>query len=361
MLYLSSLVCQRSSNHKLKAIHNWEVERVDTGKGVSKIVKSQIESNSQRMVCTKEIHNWCVKDRQITNWKQFTTKSINMTNIIVVCQRSSNHKLKAIHNYHHRSEALDVGVSKIVKSQIESNSQQTIRQTESPGWCVKDRQITNWKQFTTSKCNCGSRRTGVSKIVKSQIESNSQQELNTAWHSWRCVKDRQITNWKQFTTGFAFSFAGLKVCQRSSNHKLKAIHNWESLERLGCGGVSKIVKSQIESNSQLAQCLLRLIIRCVKDRQITNWKQFTTATTNINSLCLGVSKIVKSQIESNSQLTCKTGYPGTGVSKIVKSQIESNSQLCRVLIYYVLWCVKDRQITNWKQFTTAFLSFCLIL
>jgi len=67
---------------------------------------------------------------------------------------------------------------------------------------------------------------GVSKIVKSQIESNSQHYLIVGY------------------------LCG-EVCQRSSNHKLKAIHNlglsWRSMPL----GVSKIVKSQIESNSQL--------------------------------------------------------------------------------------------------------------
>jgi len=60
-------VCQRSSNHKLKAIHNHLVPCLFTGKGVSKIVKSQIESNSQRMDAAPVSAGWCVKDRQITN------------------------------------------------------------------------------------------------------------------------------------------------------------------------------------------------------------------------------------------------------------------------------------------------------
>jgi len=67
-------VCQRSSNHKLKAIHNLTQQHVSQTRGVSKIVKSQIESNSQRISQHLETFIWCVKDRQITNWKQFTTR-----------------------------------------------------------------------------------------------------------------------------------------------------------------------------------------------------------------------------------------------------------------------------------------------
>ena len=90
-------------------------------------------------------------------------------------------------------------MSKIVKSQIESNSQ----------------------PLTGTCC----RSLGVSKIVKSQIESNSQQDRHKA------VAER-------------------RVCQRSSNHKLKAIHNNNYRLNEIAAGVSKIVKSQIESNSQ---------------------------------------------------------------------------------------------------------------
>jgi len=174
-------VCQRSSNHKLKAIHNVEM-RPEKGKfGVSKIVKSQIESNSQRLPLTGRIASRCVKDRQITNWKQFTTRATKQRHWTWVCQRSSNHKLKAIHN-------------------LMSDVQQ--------------------------------REEGVSKIVKSQIESNSQLTWITLMIHWRCVKDRQITNWKQFTTKWPNTYLWKPVCQRSSNHKLKAIHNAFALKGL---------------------------------------------------------------------------------------------------------------------------------
>ena len=168
---------------------------------------------------------WCVKDRQITNWKQFTTQFHQLTSHIKVCQRSSNHKLKAIHN------------------------------------CERKRSR-KWK--------------GVSKIVKSQIESNSQPQEEPAWIKMGCVKDRQITNWKQFTTQVLTAMDALAVCQRSSNHKLKAIHNPARWLILPIGGVSKIVKSQIESNSQQQAVKAYCAHGCVKDRQITNWKQFTT-------------------------------------------------------------------------------------
>jgi len=116
-------VCQRSSNHKLKAIHNARHIQRDNIHGVSKIVKSQIESNSQRDFIKVEILDRCVKDRQITNWKQFTTLLSCTYRKRWVCQRSSNHKLKAIHNGNRCDGIWFSGVSKIVKSQIESNSQ----------------------------------------------------------------------------------------------------------------------------------------------------------------------------------------------------------------------------------------------
>ena len=268
---------------------------------MSKIVKSQIESNSQQRFGTIRLHLWCVKDRQITNWKQFTTTERWIHLPSRVCQRSSNHKLKAIHNRVVNVLLVATGVSKIVKSQIESNSQHIVSHKGIHARCVKDRQITNWKQFTTlSHCRLPLR-WGVSKIVKSQIESNSQLGLIMKKYAARCVKDRQITNWKQFTTAGGTIIKGTPVCQRSSNHKLKAIHNTLFKTLLPGSGVSKIVKSQIESNSQLV------------------YKK--------GKFYLGVSKIVKSQIESNSQ-----------------RPIQNPPQAWR--------CVKDRQITNWKQFTT---------
>ena len=243
-------VCQRSSNHKLKAIHNDSLSYSTIPIGVSKIVKSQIESNSQQINAERGFKNRCVKDRQITNWKQFTTIKSYIRAGRTVCQRSSNHKLKAIHNHRQGQRLWCQGVSKIVKSQIESNSQLPACNVCQQNRCVKDRQITNWKQFTTLK-----------QWVTSEM---------------RCVKDRQITNWKQFTTPQkSVNLRGV-VCQRSSNHKLKAIHNIDGKTYYWHRGVSKIVKSQIESNSQPCHSLYCLVFRCVKDRQITNWKQFTT-------------------------------------------------------------------------------------
>ena len=168
------MVCQRSSNHKLKAIHNTPARYSCIRFGVSKIVKSQIESNSQHWGGNVFRKYRCVKDRQITNWKQFTTVNCFSPTAVRVCQRSSNHKLKAIHNAASMEDNDCIGVSKIVKSQIESNSQLGIPYSKIKPWCVKDRQITNWKQFTTQP------------------------------------------------TG---SLREILVCQRSSNHKLKAIHN----------------------------------------------------------------------------------------------------------------------------------------
>ena len=148
-------VCQRSSNHKLKAIHNCETLRQILVFGVSKIVKSQIESNSQLAKLVTLRSRGCVKDRQITNWKQFTTDNHSKCRVLSVCQRSSNHKLKAIHNGSGPSVRLKRGVSKIVKSQIESNSQRNGDNDSRQCRCVKDRQITNWKQFTTVSIQFG--------------------------------------------------------------------------------------------------------------------------------------------------------------------------------------------------------------
>ena len=217
---------------------------------MSKIVKSQIESNSQHWVCQSLPLLRCVKDRQITNWKQFTTVDKSKANRLMVCQRSSNHKLKAIHNIAEPRFNFTSGVSKIVKSQIESNSQLILSLSYGTRRCVKDRQITNWKQFTTPDCPFTNPfavcqrssnhklkaihnwnfyvkqiKLGVSKIVKSQIESNSQPMTVKRYFALRCVKDRQITNWKQFTTKYRIGDVQILVCQRSSNHKLKAIHN----------------------------------------------------------------------------------------------------------------------------------------
>ena len=192
----------------------------------------------------------------------------------------------------------------------------------------------------------------MSKIVKSQIESNSQPERGRDASDGRCVKDRQITNWKQFTTGKPFCRCLQSVCQRSSNHKLKAIHNFVAWIINIETGVSKIVKSQIESNSQHINNILANNTGCVKDRQITNWKQFTTVHsphTRRLPVCQRSSNHKLKAIHNKARFTEK---PQSGVSKIVKSQIESNSQQTYTDFELKVRCVKDRQITNWKQFTT---------
>jgi len=345
--------------------------------GVSKIVKSQIESNSQHDTVNHVIDHWCVKDRQITNWKQFTTHWIKLTNTPKVCQRSSNHKLKAIHNFTTILGDCGIGVSKIVKSQIESNSQLLHVLCHWMIWCVKDRQITNWKQFTTvgaegykerKVCQRSSNHklkaihnwatgeseapSGVSKIVKSQIESNSQRWPSIFSRGWWCVKDRQITNWKQFTTARKHINSSSPVCQRSSNHKLKAIHNRMLSILFALTGVSKIVKSQIESNSQHSVIAKRSSGGCVKDRQITNWKQFTTDHRGYDRRWRVCQRSSNHKLKAIHNISPNLRQTRQGVSKIVKSQIESNSQHPGYDPLTDRGCVKDRQITNWKQFTT---------
>ena len=192
-------MCQRSSNHKLKAIHNPGWRQYNKLYGVSKIVKSQIESNSQLHGLNSRISEWCVKDRQITNWKQFTTfGGIDIT-VDQVCQRSSNHKLKAIHN--------QPSVECILTEVCQRSSNHKLKAIHNSARAPSDFKA------------------GVSKIVKSQIESNSQLHNMVSLQLYGCVKDRQITNWKQFTTKWKSIGSNLEVCQRSSNHKLKAIHN----------------------------------------------------------------------------------------------------------------------------------------
>ena len=141
---MTSTVCQRSSNHKLKAIHNKWVMLFHNCSGVSKIVKSQIEHSPQLFTGV-------------------------LSRTTVVCQRSSNHKLKAIHNRIVLLLRRSFGVSKIVKSQIEStttakepileiymvcqrSSNHKLKAIHNLAgsffikytiWCVKDRQITN--------------------------------------------------------------------------------------------------------------------------------------------------------------------------------------------------------------------------
>ena len=192
----------------------------------------------------------------------------------------------------------------------------------------------------------------MSKIVKSQIESNSQHCQRIRWIALRCVKDRQITNWKQFTTNNVFIIPIIQVCQRSSNHKLKAIHNKFELQKTWETGVSKIVKSQIESNSQRKKREKILGHRCVKDRQITNWKQFTTYHAGDIIGYAVCQRSSNHKLKAIHNRTLCLLIINSGVSKIVKSQIESNSQLKRRSGCSQMWCVKDRQITNWKQFTT---------
>jgi len=167
--------------------------------GVSKIVKSQIESNSQPGGDAEELRKRCVKDRQITNWKQFTTEVWHIRAARQVCQRSSNHKLKAIHN--------QPSVECILTEVCQRSSNHKLKAIHNSARAPSDFKA------------------GVSKIVKSQIESNSQLHNMVSLQLYGCVKDRQITNWKQFTTKWKSIGSNLEVCQRSSNHKLKAIHN----------------------------------------------------------------------------------------------------------------------------------------
>jgi len=171
-------------------------------------------------------------------------------------------------------------------------------------------------------------------------------------HWYGCVKDRQITNWKQFTTQFLLCCRPLVVCQRSSNHKLKAIHNYLPSIIFSILGVSKIVKSQIESNSQLTLTEGSSSRGCVKHRQITNWKQFTTGCLSFLWWLWVCQRSSNHKLKAIHNRRSVTPDEQSGVSKIVKSQIESNSQLCSLESFSAAWCVKDRQITNWKQFTT---------
>ena len=57
-----------------------------------------------------------------------------------------------------------------------------------------------------------------------------------------------------------------KLCQRSLNLNLKAIHNVRGLNTSSLDAVSKIVKSESESNSQLADEDNNWYDGCVKDR-----------------------------------------------------------------------------------------------
>ncbi len=193
--------------------------------GVSKIVKSQIESNSQHGRHATGWSCWCVKDRQITNWKQFTTSYTDGDILNMVCQRSSNHKLKAIHNQVNKRFNRKIGVSKIVKSQIESNSQRALNALSESSVVCQRSSNHKLKAIHNMPLCWLKKNGGVSKIVKSQIESNSQLVIAHFFYQPGCVKDRQITNWKQFTTHVCLFWYRRVVCQRSSNHKLKAIHN----------------------------------------------------------------------------------------------------------------------------------------
>ena len=193
----------------------------------------------------------------------------------------------------------------------------------------------------------------VSKIVNSQFESNSQHHIDSIYVNKCCVKDRQFTIWKQFTTGHSLHYAQHSLCQRSSIHNLKAIHNSWALLELPNIAVSKIVNSQFESNSQQMLLAYKLIICCVKDRQFTIWKQFTT----LLLFCfVKVMLCQRSSIHNLKAIHNKNNFYDwfkQAVSKIVNSQFESNSQLLSTYYCCNTCCVKDRQFTIWKQFTTV--------
>ncbi len=57
------MLCQRSLNYNLKAIHNNVCGAVVYLAAVSKIVKLQFESNSQQISKLESVDPGCVKDR----------------------------------------------------------------------------------------------------------------------------------------------------------------------------------------------------------------------------------------------------------------------------------------------------------
>ena len=119
-----SKLYQISSKNKLKANHNMDIQASSCQLIVSNIVKEQIESKSQLKAIHYRKLRYCIKYRQRTNWKQITTKRIQVRSAALLYQISSKNKLKANHNiYAGRIPHLRI-VSNIVKEQIESKSQQ---------------------------------------------------------------------------------------------------------------------------------------------------------------------------------------------------------------------------------------------
>ena len=124
-------------------------------------------------------------------------------------------------------------------------------------------------------------RTAVFNISKIQIESNSQQQVNIKNDTNGCVQYFKDTNRKQFTTSIFPSCSLLRLCSIFQRYKSKAIHNRHGFFSSFQSAVFNISKIQIESNSQLLNLFLFMMLSCVQYFKDTNRKQFTTTLKTI--------------------------------------------------------------------------------
>jgi len=142
---------------------------------------------------------------------------------------------------------------------------------------IKDRQNWIWKQITTTSARSRLCEWLLSKIVRTEFESKSQPARIFCVLSIVVIKDRQNWIWKQITTREGRATDKLRCYQRSSELNLKANHN---------------------SGDRLSQKGLVVI----KDRQNWIWKQITTVNDRMPWSSQLLSKIVRTEFESKSQL-----------------------------------------------------------
>ncbi len=220
---------------------------------MSKIVRSKVESKSQLA--------W-LQCHRCRCW----------------CQRSFDQKLKANHNWN------GVGYCR-------------------PRVDVKDRSIKSWKQITTRQPGHPHCPQLMSKIVRSKVESKSQQ--------------------KHVCTIFKKSW-----CQRSFDQKLKANHNPDSIGRTIMG---------VD----------------VKDRSIKSWKQITTWRCYIAKTAQLMSKIVRSKVESKSQRSILWDVVDScWCQRSFDQKLKANHNTDCTCWNSCCVDVKDRSIKSWKQITT---------
>ena len=148
-----SALCSIFQRYKMKAIHNRRKVFPFFFYTVFNISKIQNESNSQLIWLGLLSLSHCVQYFKDTKWKQFTTKKLRRTILLLLCSIFQRYKMKAIHNNVLNRYAILITVFNISKIQNESNSQH-IHSYHWWKWnCVQYFKDTKWKQFTTMHSN----------------------------------------------------------------------------------------------------------------------------------------------------------------------------------------------------------------